>query len=124
MPSTVTLADCDGQSMAVVYQKGKSDTLLLRQKRHTLHADLAIFTRCPPRDCWATVLDWGMRFATDSQVIDCPYCGESYELIVDVSESEQRYIEDCYVCCAPIQFTVTVAPNGEVFVLAQHENDC
>ena len=50
-----------------------------------------------------------MRFATDSQVIDCPYCGESYELIVDVSESEQRYIEDCYVCCAPIQFTVTVA---------------
>ena len=110
--------------MAVVYQKGKSDTLLLRQKRHTLHADLGIFTRRPARDCWATVLDWGMRFSTDLQVIDCPYCGESYELVVDVSESEQRYIEDCYVCCAPIQFTVTVAQNGEVFVLAQHENDC
>ena len=97
---------------------------MLRQKRLTLHADLGIFTRRPARDCRATVLDWGMRFATDSQVIDCPYCGESYELIVDVSESEQRYIEDCYVCCAPIQFTVTVASNGEVFVLAQHENDC
>jgi len=46
----VTFADWDGYSMAVVYQKGKSDTLLLRQKRHTLHAYLGIFTRCPARD--------------------------------------------------------------------------
>lgn len=65
-----------------------------------------------------------MRFSTDTQVIDCPYCGECYELVVDTSESEQRYIEDCYVCCAPIQFTVRVSGTGELTVLAQHENDC
>ena len=65
-----------------------------------------------------------MRLSTDTQVIDCPYCGESYELVVDTSESEQRYIEDCYICCAPIQFTVNVSGTGEFTVLAQHENDC
>ena len=65
-----------------------------------------------------------MRFSTDTQVIDCPYCGESYELVVDISETEQQYIEDCYVCCAPIQFTVRVSGTGEFIVLAQHENDC
>ena len=65
-----------------------------------------------------------MRFSTDTQVIDCPYCGESYELVVDTSETEQRYIEDWYVCCAPIQFTVSVTGTGEFIVLAQHENDC
>ena len=65
-----------------------------------------------------------MHFSTDTQVIDCPYCGESYELVVDISGGEQRYIEDCYVCCAPIQFTVTLSATGEFFVLAQHENDC
>ena len=65
-----------------------------------------------------------MHLSTHTQFIDCPYCGENFELIVDASESEQRYIEDCYVCCAPIQFTVTVSVMGEVMVLAQHENDC
>ena len=65
-----------------------------------------------------------MHLSTDTQFIDCPYCGESYELVIDTSVSEQSYIEDCYVCCAPIQFTVTVTGSGEFFVLAQHENGC
>ena len=65
-----------------------------------------------------------MLLSTDTQLIDCPYCGESFELVIDISVSEQNYIEDCYVCCAPIQFTVTVTGTGEFFVLAQHENDC
>jgi hypothetical protein len=33
----------------------------------------------------------------------CPYCGESIELLGDVSNGEQAYIEDCSICCRPIE---------------------
>ena len=33
----------------------------------------------------------------------CPYCGEPIELQVDASSGEQGYIEDCSVCCRPIE---------------------
>ena len=41
--------------------------------------------------------------------IDCPYCGEASEIVIDPSESQQSYVEDCYVCCRPINLTVTVS---------------
>lgn len=34
----------------------------------------------------------------------CPYCGEPIEAVVDLSAGDQRYIEDCSVCCRPIDF--------------------
>ncbi len=37
----------------------------------------------------------------------CPYCAENIILVVDTSVEDQRYIEDCSVCCKPIQFKVT-----------------
>ncbi|MEE9258697.1 MAG: CPXCG motif-containing cysteine-rich protein [Nitrospinaceae bacterium] len=33
----------------------------------------------------------------------CPYCGESISMLLDVSAREQQYIEDCEVCCRPIE---------------------
>lgn len=39
--------------------------------------------------------------------IDCPYCGESIEILIDDSAGDQRYIEDCQVCCRPIAVTVS-----------------
>jgi transcription elongation factor Elf1 len=33
----------------------------------------------------------------------CPYCGETISSVLDPSESMQRYIEDCEVCCQPIE---------------------
>ena len=36
----------------------------------------------------------------------CPYCWEQVSLLVDVSQSSQTYIEDCEVCCNPIQFHI------------------
>lgn len=38
----------------------------------------------------------------------CPYCWEEVSILVDVSVSNQSFIEDCEVCCNPIQFTVSV----------------
>ena len=52
----------------------------------------------------------------------CPYCGEPIEVVVDLSLSEQEYIEDCSVCCRPILLTVSVH-EGELVVTARNENE-
>ena len=36
----------------------------------------------------------------------CPYCWEQVSVLVDVSQPSQTYIEDCEVCCNPIQFHI------------------
>ncbi|MBL3654530.1 CPXCG motif-containing cysteine-rich protein [Fulvivirga sediminis] len=33
----------------------------------------------------------------------CPYCGETISMFLDISVRKQQYIEDCEVCCNPIQ---------------------
>lgn len=35
----------------------------------------------------------------------CPYCWEEISMLLDKSVSNQNYIEDCEVCCNPIQVT-------------------
>jgi hypothetical protein len=41
-------------------------------------------------------------YSLTSLHIDCPYCGEQIEILADSSIPEQAYIEDCSVCCRPI----------------------
>jgi transcription elongation factor Elf1 len=36
----------------------------------------------------------------------CPYCGETISMTLDLSVDEQQYIEDCEVCCRPIELYV------------------
>ena len=38
--------------------------------------------------------------------IECPYCGESFGILADTSHSSVEMIEDCSVCCHPIQLTL------------------
>lgn len=45
--------------------------------------------------------------------IQCPYCGEQIEIVVDCSLRHQKYVEDCSVCCRPITLSV-VSSDGEV----------
>ena len=35
--------------------------------------------------------------------VQCPYCGETIEIQVEASAGEQAYVEDCSVCCRPIE---------------------
>jgi hypothetical protein len=49
-----------------------------------------------------------------TQVVDCPYCGESIELVIDDSVEHQHYVEDCAVCCRPINVDVSVDADGEI----------
>ena len=43
----------------------------------------------------------------------CPYCWEEISMLVDLSQDYQNYIEDCEVCCNPIQLTITTE-NQEI----------
>lgn len=58
--------------------------------------------------------------ATD---IQCPYCGETISLLVDDSAGDQHYVEDCHVCCRPIEVAVTVDADGDVQVIASGEDE-
>ena len=49
--------------------------------------------------------------------IQCPYCGEYITVFVDDSAGEQRYIEDCQVCCRPMQLTLELEENGALRAL-------
>ena len=33
----------------------------------------------------------------------CPHCGERISMLLDLSAGPQSYIEDCEVCCNPIE---------------------
>ena len=33
----------------------------------------------------------------------CPYCWEQISMLLDVSVGGEKYIEDCEVCCNPIE---------------------
>ena len=35
--------------------------------------------------------------------IYCPYCGESIEVLLNPEDVGAEYIEDCQVCCRPIE---------------------
>jgi transcription elongation factor Elf1 len=36
----------------------------------------------------------------------CPYCWQEISMLLDKSVLSQTYIEDCEVCCNPIQITI------------------
>lgn len=40
------------------------------------------------------------------QQVYCPYCGEPFTAFIDLSQGNHRTIEDCYVCCRPIEFVI------------------
>lgn len=46
------------------------------------------------------------------RTVHCPYCGEPFETVVDFSAGSTSYIEDCAICCQPIEFTLQVADEG------------
>jgi transcription elongation factor Elf1 len=50
---------------------------------------------------------------TKEHFFNCPYCGEEISVILDVSAGSQSYIEDCEVCCHPIDISYEVE-NAEI----------
>lgn len=54
----------------------------------------------------------------------CPYCGEVVELAIDPGGGmRQEYVEDCEVCCRPLQLTVTWDEDGAAHVDAVTDDE-
>jgi hypothetical protein len=56
--------------------------------------------------------DDGSAGLTQFVTVQCPYCGESFETAVDPSAGSFRYVEDCQVCCQPIELAGEVDEAG------------
>ncbi len=49
--------------------------------------------------------------------VDCPYCGASQWIEIDVSGGlRQRYIEDCQICCRPMDISVSIVDDNQAVV--------
>jgi hypothetical protein len=64
-----------------------------------------------------------MHRELEDRSIDCPYCGESIDILLDPSYSKQRYVEDCRVCCRPINIDFSVEPDGAVLLSATTDSE-
>jgi hypothetical protein len=51
-----------------------------------------------------------------SEDIQCPFCGQSFALMIDTSQAAQRFTTDCEVCCRPLEVSAQ-CEAGEVLAL-------
>ena len=42
----------------------------------------------------------------EEHFFQCPYCWEEVSILLDTSVKNNVFIEDCEVCCNPLEFTV------------------
>jgi hypothetical protein len=49
--------------------------------------------------------------------IQCPFCGQGFELAIDTSVASQCFTTDCEVCCRPFEVTAECEP-GEILSIA------
>lgn len=49
----------------------------------------------------------------------CPYCWQQISVVLDLSVDDQSYIEDCEICCRPIQ----ISYSAEDFTLVSFHAD-
>ena len=55
--------------------------------------------------------------------VSCPYCGEEFETSADASAGLCSYVEDCQVCCQPIEMELRVDENGAFQELVLRRGD-
>jgi hypothetical protein len=55
--------------------------------------------------------------------IVCPYCSETIKVLIDSSDMDQQYIEDCQVCCKPINFLIYENIRGSIAVRIYSEDE-
>jgi hypothetical protein len=49
----------------------------------------------------------------------CPYCWEEISMVLDISVTTQTYVEDCEVCCNPIEVRYAAEDGAIVDFRAQ-----
>ena len=51
-----------------------------------------------------------------TQAIQCPFCGQKFDLVLDTNIPAQRFTTDCEVCCRPVEVFAECEP-GEILIL-------
>lgn len=55
--------------------------------------------------------------------VDCPYCGEAFDSQADASAGSCTYVEDCQICCQPIEMQLHVDEDGTLRELIARRGD-
>ena len=58
--------------------------------------------KASPASAFAPELQAMQSIVEVSQTIQCPYCGQSFDLAIDTSTPAQEFTTDCEVCCRPL----------------------
>ena len=59
------------------------------------------------------ILKYENNMDQQEQFFECPFCGETISILLDCSVPARSYVEDCEVCCRPIEISYTIV-DGEV----------
>jgi Cysteine-rich CPXCG len=65
----------------------------------------------------------GAPGSSEFYAVQCPYCGESFDTLLDLSAGSASYVEDCQVCCQPIEFNLEVDHAGALVALTTLRSD-
>ena len=55
--------------------------------------------------------------------VQCPYCGERFETRIDLTANDPGYVEDCQVCCRPIEIGIEREPSGALLAVKVQRMD-
>lgn len=55
--------------------------------------------------------------------VQCPYCWQSFTILIDASVESQEYVEDCEICCRAIDFCVEVDDQDRPIVQVKQPDE-
>jgi len=55
----------------------------------------------------------------EEHFFQCPHCWEQVSMLIDTSVQQQTYIEDCEVCCNPLEIRIVV-DQKEIISIEAH----
>jgi hypothetical protein len=47
-----------------------------------------------------------------TEPIQCPFCGQTFDLVLDTSIRSQQFTTDCEVCCRPFRVAAECEPGA------------
>ena len=56
-----------------------------------------------------------------SEKVTCPFCGQTFDLVIDTINGFQRFTTDCEVCCHPIEVAAECEPGKIMSLDVQSE---
>jgi hypothetical protein len=60
---------------------------------------------------------------TEFFALQCPYCGGRYDSRIDLTAGTQAHVEDCQLCCKPIDVVIEIDAGRLVNVRARRADD-